>query len=84
MSDELNIVRAENTGFAEDNDNNLRPKGLNEFLGQKEIKENLSVFIKAARDREEALDHLLLIGPPGLGKTTLAQITPMNLVLILK
>jgi len=79
MSDELNIVRADNNGFAEDNDNNLRPKGLNEFLGQKEIKENLSVFIKAARDREEALDHLLLIGPPGLGKTTLAQITAAEL-----
>ena len=57
----------------------LRPQLLNEFLGQEEIKKNLSVFIQAARDREEALDHLFLIGPPGLGKTTLAQITAHEL-----
>ncbi|MBQ0051511.1 MAG: Holliday junction branch migration DNA helicase RuvB [Treponema sp.] len=57
----------------------LRPKLLDEFLGQKEIKENLSVFINAARERREPLDHLFLIGPPGLGKTTLAEITAHEL-----
>ncbi len=58
---------------------NLRPQNLNEFLGQKEIRENLSVFIKAAKERGEALDHLFLMGPPGLGKTTLAHIAANEL-----
>ncbi|MDR3729659.1 MAG: Holliday junction branch migration DNA helicase RuvB [Oscillospiraceae bacterium] len=52
----------------------LRPKTLKEYIGQEKAKENLSVFIAAARKREEALDHVLLHGPPGLGKTTLAGI----------
>ncbi len=52
----------------------LRPRTLKEFIGQKAIKENLAVFIKAARQRHESLDHTLLYGPPGLGKTTLAYI----------
>jgi Holliday junction DNA helicase RuvB len=52
----------------------LRPKRLGEFLGQRRIKDNLGVFIQAARERREALDHVFLIGPPGLGKTTLAQV----------
>ena len=52
----------------------LRPKTLREYTGQEKAKENLSVFIEAARKREEALDHVLLHGPPGLGKTTLAGI----------
>lgn len=52
----------------------LRPHRLAEYIGQKQIKDNLSVFIKAAADRHEALDHVLLFGPPGLGKTTLANI----------
>ena len=63
----------------EDRDINLRPKFLDDFLGQTKIKDNLGVFIKAARERSESLDHLFLIGPPGLGKTTLAQITAREL-----
>ncbi len=55
-------------------DNPIRPKLLEEFLGQEDIKSNLKVFIKAARDRQEPLDHVFLSGPPGLGKTTLAGI----------
>src|SRR5579863_8182453 len=52
----------------------LRPQRLAEFIGQKSIKENLAVAIQAARSRGEAMDHVLLYGPPGLGKTTLANI----------
>ena len=52
----------------------LRPRWLKEYIGQEQVKRNLSVFIQAARGRQEALDHVLLSGPPGLGKTTLANI----------
>ena len=58
----------------EDVDAALRPKSLDEFVGQKAARENLRIFIEAARGRGEALDHVLFYGPPGLGKTTLAQI----------
>ncbi|MGZ4896166.1 MAG: AAA family ATPase, partial [Candidatus Angelobacter sp.] len=52
----------------------LRPRYLREFIGQKKVKENLAVAVEAAKSRGEALDHVLLYGPPGLGKTTLATI----------
>ena len=55
-------------------DQNIRPSNLDEYVGQTEIKENLRVFIKACKMRDEVLDHVLLYGPPGLGKTTLAHI----------
>lgn len=57
-----------------DGENPLRPKTLDEYIGQEKVKENLKVFIEAAKQRGETLDHVLLYGPPGLGKTTLAAI----------
>jgi Holliday junction DNA helicase RuvB len=56
------------------NENILRPSYLHDFLGQEKLKENLGIFIKAAKSRSDTLDHTLFYGPPGLGKTTLAQI----------
>lgn len=53
---------------------NLRPQYLSEYIGQKKVKDNLHIFIEAAKKRNEPLDHLLLYGPPGLGKTTLSTI----------
>ncbi|HBG65631.1 MAG TPA: Holliday junction branch migration DNA helicase RuvB [Treponema sp.] len=75
----MHIVRADSVSADDAQENKLRPATLSEFLGQSAIKENLSIFIGAAKERQEALDHLFLIGPPGLGKTTLAQITAHEL-----
>ena len=58
----------------ENNEENIRPQRLSEYVGQAEVKENIRVFIEAAKMRDEPLDHVLLYGPPGLGKTTLAHI----------
>jgi len=64
---------------ADDHDVALRPQRLSEFVGQPAARANLDVFVRAARARGEALDHVLLVGPPGLGKTTLAQIVAKEL-----
>ena len=70
--DDLKVLSADKQ--KEDDDASLRPQSLSEYIGQSDLKENLEVFIKAAKMRDEALDHVLLYGPPGLGKTTMAYI----------
>lgn len=60
-------------------DNALRPKSLDDFIGQKRLRENLKIFVQAARTRADAMDHVLFYGPPGLGKTTLSQIVALEL-----
>ena len=73
------IVRAGEVHADDAQEGNLRPQLLHDFLGQQSVRQNLSVFIEAARSRGESMDHLFLIGPPGLGKTTIAQITAHEL-----
>ena len=68
------LIDAEHNEQTENFDLSLRPKKLIEFIGQPQVQKNLSTFISAASSRQEAMDHALLFGPPGLGKTTLAQI----------
>ena len=79
--------RIMDSGFsAEDaeNENSLRPKCMDDYVGQEKVKENLSVFIAAAKERGDSLDHVLLHGPPGLGKTTLSMIIAEELGVNLK
>lgn len=74
MDFENRIVSTEFNQADGDMENSLRPKQMSDYIGQDKVKENLSVYIQAAKGRGEALDHVLLYGPPGLGKTTLAGI----------
>ncbi len=71
---EERIVSSRTLGNEEEAEFSLRPKTLTEYIGQTKVKDNLSIYIEAAKARKEALDHVLLYGPPGLGKTTLAGI----------
>ena len=72
--DEQRIVTTSYSPEDADNENSLRPKSIDEYIGQDKAKENLQIYINAAKLRGESLDHVLLYGPPGLGKTTLANI----------
>ena len=75
MEEEKRLIGPELEDKQEENmENSLRPKHLKDYIGQEKVKENMRIYIEAAKKRKEALDHVLLYGPPGLGKTTLAGI----------
>ena len=79
MADDERIISTRQLS-EDDTENSLRPKSMADYIGQTKAKENLQVYIEAAKMRGEPLDHTLLYGPPGLGKTTLAGIIAKNLV----
>ena len=72
MSDKERIMSA--SAIGDEEEESIRPRTLTEYIGQDELKSNLNIYIQAAKKRNEALDHVLLYGPPGLGKTTLSYI----------
>ena len=74
FEDENRIITSTMKNEDVDIENSLRPKSLDDYLGQEKAKEQLKIFIEAAKSRNEPLDHVLLYGPPGLGKTTLSSI----------
>jgi holliday junction DNA helicase RuvB len=78
------IVVSAPTGEELKEEVHLRPQSFNEYVGQDKVRKNLQVAIQAARPRKEALDHILLMGPPGMGKTTLAYIVSHEMNVSLK
>ena len=74
MDESVELTSGEATDTERREERSLRPLSLDEYIGQTSLKQNLAVFLQAARERSEPLDHTLFYGPPGLGKTTLAQI----------
>ena len=74
------LITASNHSDEERQDRAIRPKRLAEYVGQKELCAQMEIFIQAATARKEALDHVLIFGPPGLGKTTLANIIDRYLI----
>src|SRR3990167_8469072 len=83
MDETFNIEEAKITEEIP-NEFNLRPQSLHEYIGQENLKENLNIFITAAKKRTQVLDHALFYGPPGLGKTTLANIIAHELGVSIK